>query len=112
MEHFTTKIDNQVKKPQGKNMKPTIELCARNLPKPMYHLMLELCYFCQKNSSDRDCFLSDSGKMYFSVQLCKKCVQYNTAIQETARCILNKQLQETKQIIGEPEPAPLFDLND
>jgi len=40
----------------GRTIRPPIELFARNLERPMYPLMIHLCFFCQKQSSEKDVF--------------------------------------------------------
>lgn len=78
----------------GKSIKSPIELCSRNLPRPMYPLMIHLCYFCQKTSSEKDCFKTHSGKLIFSIQLCQKCVEYNIMTQEAGLAVLNRQVED------------------
>ena len=80
----------------GRSIRPLIELCSRNLPRPMYPLMIHLCYFCQKNNSEKDCFKTGSGKLIFTIHICKKCVDFNLSIQETAFHVLHKQNEEHK----------------
>ena len=92
------KVIIEERRPFGRSINPPIELCARNLPRPMYPLMIELCYFCQKSSSERDCFITDSGKLFFSVQMCPKCVEYNRAVQEAGCVILQRHISELKQV--------------
>lgn len=89
------------KKPYGRNVPPPVELCARNLPRPMYNLMVTLCYFCQRSSSERDCFIMDSGRAYFSVQMCSKCLEYNKASQEAGSAVLRRHLAEEEAIKNE-----------
>src|SRR3569832_1744065 len=48
--------------PYGRSIQAPILLCARNMEKTMYPLMVELCYNCQKNSSERSCFETNTGK--------------------------------------------------
>lgn len=100
------KVCVEDRRPFGRSIKPPVELCARNLPRPMYPLMIELCYFCQKSSSDRDCFVTDSGRVFFSVQLCPKCVEYNRAVQEAGCVVLNRHLSEQKHLAAEEKNTP------
>lgn len=90
----------------GRSIRPPIEICARNLPRPMYPLMIQLCYFCQKSSSERDCYMTDSGKVYFSIQMCRNCYEYNSVTQEAGRIVLNRHNEERKQMAAEPEKIP------
>lgn len=88
----------------GRSIRPPIELCSRNFDRPMYPLTIQLCYFCQKSTCERDCFVTSSGKMYFSVQLCPRCIEYNKAIQETGSTVLKRHLAERQVMAGEPAP--------
>ena len=86
-------------KPYGRSIRPPIEVCARNLERAMYPLMLQLCYYCQKSSSERDVFETNSGKIFFNIQLCARCVEYNRASQQAGTRVLLKykaQEQEDK----------------
>lgn len=80
-----------------RSIKPPIELFARNLPRPMYSFMIQLCYYCQKCNSERDCFATNSGKLYFTVKMCKNCSEYNKIVQEAGFSVLNHQINEQKQ---------------
>ena len=94
-------MDTAENKPTGRIIRSPIELCSRNLLRPMYPLMIYLCYFCQKNSSEKDCFKTGSGRLLFSIQLCKNCVEFNSSIQDTACQVLHKQKDELKACVSE-----------
>lgn len=85
---------DEEKKPYGRTMRPPIELCGRNLERPMYPLMIHLCYFCQKNSSEKDVFETNSGKWYFNVQMCPRCCEYNRAMQEAGNAVIKKYIAQ------------------
>lgn len=81
---------DEEKKPYGRSIRPAIELFARNLERPMYPLMIHLCYFCQKASSEKDFFETNSGKWYLHVQLCPRCSEFNRASQEAGTKVLKR----------------------
>jgi hypothetical protein len=83
---------------ESKKIKAPIELCARNMPRPMYPLMIQLCYFCQKNSSEKECLQNNNGQTYFMIKMCPKCMEYNKALQEAGKSVLQKQLEEREQM--------------
>jgi hypothetical protein len=78
----------------GQKMKLPFELCSRNLERPMYPLMVYMCFFCQKTSSERECFETSNGRIYLTIPLCARCVQYNKISQEAGRQWLAKCQQE------------------
>lgn len=78
----------------GTLIKSPLQICARNLDKPMYPLILNLCYYCQKNSSEKDIFETASGRWYIQIILCSKCVEFNIASQEAGRKILQKHITD------------------
>jgi len=78
------------RKPYGRTIRPPIELFAINLERPMYPLMIHLCFFCQKQSSEKDVFETNVGRIYLHVQLCSRCVEYNRSSQEAGREVLQK----------------------
>jgi len=100
---FNTSIELKASKmstKSGKSIKPPIQLCSRNMPRPMYPLTIQLCYFCQKGSSEKDCFITEYGKVYFSVQVCPNCLEYNKAMQEAGSEVLNRQMLERSQLMS------------
>lgn len=96
-------IDHNDRHAFGRNIKQPIVLCSRNFERPMYPLTVQLCYFCQKSTGERDCFVSDSGKFYFSLQMCSRCMEYNKAIQEAGSIVLKRHLAEKEMIMIEPD---------
>ena len=82
-------VDEETK-PYGRSIRPSIEICGRNLERPMYPLMIQLCYFCQKASSEKDFFETNTGKWYLHIQLCPRCVEYNRASQEAGTRVLKR----------------------
>lgn len=84
-----TFVDEE-KKPYGRNIRPPIEICGRNFERPMYPLLIQLCYFCQKASSEKNCFETNSGRLYFNIQMCPKCGEYNRASQEAGIRVLQR----------------------
>jgi hypothetical protein len=81
---------DEEKKPYGRSIRPPIEICGRNFDRPMYPLLLQLCYYCQKNSSKRDFFETNSGKWFLNIQLCPRCSEYNRASQEAGIRVLQR----------------------
>lgn len=73
----------------GQVVKTPLRICGHNLQKPMFPLIIHFCYYCQKSSSERDVFQTNSGKIFLNVQLCHKCVEYNIASQEAGDRVLN-----------------------
>lgn len=91
---------NEERRPYGRSIKPAIELCARNFDRPMYQLMLHLCYNCQKYSSEKDFFETNSGRWHINIQMCPRCCEFNRACQEAAKNVLIRyaaQEEELKQ---------------
>jgi len=74
--------------PYGRSIQAPILLCARNMERPMYPLMVELCYNCQKNSSERSCFETNTGKWLFTIAMCPLCCEYNRVVQEAGNAVL------------------------
>lgn len=68
----------------GQRIKSPFDLCTR----PMYPMVVYMCFYCQKRCSERECFQYPSGKTYFSIPLCSRCVEYNRASQEAGRTVL------------------------
>jgi len=56
----------------------------------MYPLMIHLCFFCQKQSSEKDIFETNAGRIYLHIQLYPRCVEYNRSSQEAGREVLQK----------------------
>jgi len=90
MESARLPYSSEERKPYGSSIRPPIELCARNFERPMYPLTVHLCYFCQKQSSERDFFETNTGRWYINIQLCPRCTEYNRASQEAARQVLQR----------------------
>lgn len=103
-------VDTVERLPFGRNVKQPIVLCSRNYERPMYPLTVQLCYFCQKSTAERDCFVTDSGKFYFSVQMCPRCMEFNKAIQDAGSIVLKRHSAEREVMLGEPEKNPKFYL--
>jgi hypothetical protein len=89
-------FSDEEKKPYGRSIRPPIELCARNLERPMYPLMIHLCYFCQKASSERDFFETNAGRWYANIQMCPRCCEYNRASQEAGARVIAKFAAQDK----------------
>jgi len=96
----------------NKRLKSPLELCSRNFPKPMYQLMIHLCYMCQKLSTERDCFEAGiSGKTYFNIQMCVMCMDYNQAMQAAGKKVLEQYIKDRetdKRIEEKRNIDPLF----
>lgn len=87
---------------EGQKVKVPFELCSKNLERSMYPLIVYACYYCQKTSSERESFQSPSGKMFISIPLCSKCVEFNRLSQESGRMWL-AQCQKDKLINMNPD---------
>jgi len=85
--------ETEERRPYGRSIRPPIQLCARNFEKPMYPLMVHLCYYCQKQSSKKDFFETNNGRWYVNIHLCPRCVEYNRASQEAGRDVLRRHSQ-------------------
>jgi hypothetical protein len=88
---------DEEKKPYGRSIRSPIELCGRNLERPMYPLMIHLCYFCQKTSSEKECFETNSGRWYFNVQMCPRCCEFNRASQEAGNMVIKRYISQEKE---------------
>jgi phage FluMu protein Com len=100
---LTKKVfSGEERKPYGRSVRPIVELCARNLSRPMYPLMIHLCYFCQKASSERDFFETNGGRVYIHIQMCPRCTEFNRASQEAAKDVLRKYAErESEEVLTE-----------
>lgn len=95
------------RKPYGRTIRPPLELCVRNLERPMYPLMIHLCFYCQKGTSERDFFETNSGRLYFHVQMCARCAEFNRASQEAAREILRKYAMRENEEVAQANAEKL-----
>ena len=78
----------------GKLIHAPMEICGRNFERPMYPLTLNLCFYCQKNSSERQIFETATGRWYIQIILCPRCVELNKASQEAGRQVLRNHIFE------------------
>lgn len=85
---------DEEKKPYGRSIRAPIELCSRNLERPMFPLMIHLCFYCQKNSSEKDFFETNSGKWYLNIQMCPRCCEYNRASQEAGNAVIKRYIAQ------------------
>lgn len=85
---------DEEKKPYGRSIKSPLELFGRNLERPMYPTMLQLCYYCQKSSADRDAFETNSGRWYFTIQMCPPCFEFNRASQEAGNGVIKRYVAQ------------------
>lgn len=96
---------DEEKKPYGRSIRPPVELCGRNLERPMYQIMLQLCFYCQRASSERDVFETNGGRWYMNVQLCPRCAEYNRATQEAGNRVLKRYAEQEAE--EQKEKVPL-----
>jgi len=96
-EHSRRSFSGEERKPYGRSIKPPIELCDRNFMRSMYPLMVHLCYYCQKASSERDFFETNSGRLYIHIQMCPRCFEFNRASQEAAKDVLKKYAERESE---------------
>jgi hypothetical protein len=94
-------IDSNERHVFGRSIRQPIVLCSRNFDRPMYPLTVQLCYFCQKSTAERDCFVTDSGTFYFSMHMCSRCMEYNKSIQEAGSIVLRRHIAEKDMVMTE-----------
>ena len=82
--------------PKGQLVEPPMNLCNRDLPRAMYPVVVQLCWYCSQNNAAK-CYQFNSGRISFNLQMCPRCVEYNTAVQSVGYEVLKRQKEEIER---------------
>lgn len=100
-ESYNMPMKKQSREPVGRKIQPPLNLCSRNMPRAMYPITVQLCWYCSQNVATKECFQFNSGRINFNLAMCPRCVEYNMAVQSVGLQVLQRQKEERENTTEE-----------